>query len=256
MKIEKIKKVGKKYKIEFDNNEKLTTYDNVILENGLLYHKEVDIDLLNKLNKDHEYYDSYYKVIHFLSHKLRSQKEVIQFLNKIGSSEEEKEEILKKLTELGLVNDSSFAHAYAFDKFYLSTIGPYKIKKELLEHNIDEEIIDKVISSFKHEEIVSKMTKLIAKKVNHSKYSGVYLKQKIVSEMNNLGYDSALTISIFDSMEKDDSALLKKEYDKLYKKLSLKYQGKELHYKIKQKLYQKGFKLGDINQMIGEIDEL
>ena len=36
--------------------------------------------------------------------------------------------------------------------------------------------------------------------------------------------------------------LAKKEYDKLYKKLSRKYSGQELEFKINQKLYQKGFK--------------
>ena len=34
--------------------------------------------------------------------------------------------------------------------------------------------------------------------------------------------------------------MVKKEYDKLYKKLSRKYSGNELEYKIKEKLYQKG----------------
>ena len=39
---------------------------------------------------------------------------------------------------------------------------------------------------------------------------------------------------------KDDSDIAKKEYEKLYKKLSSKYEGAELEFKIKQKLYQKG----------------
>ena len=41
----------------------------------------------------------------------------------------------------------------------------------------------------------------------------------------------------------DDSISYQKEYDKLYKKLSRKYEGATLEYKIKEKLYQKGFKI-------------
>ena len=36
MKITKVKKVGKKYKLVFDNEDVLTTYDDVIIENHLL----------------------------------------------------------------------------------------------------------------------------------------------------------------------------------------------------------------------------
>ena len=38
----------------------------------------------------------------------------------------------------------------------------------------------------------------------------------------------------------DNKDLYKKEYDKLYRKLSKKYEGKELEYKINERLYQKG----------------
>ena len=38
----------------------------------------------------------------------------------------------------------------------------------------------------------------------------------------------------------DTSDIAKREYEKLYKRLSRKYSGKELEYKIKEKLYQKG----------------
>ena len=40
---------------------------------------------------------------------------------------------------------------------------------------------------------------------------------------------------------KDDKELVKKEYDKIYKKLSKKYSGSELEYKVKQKMYSLGF---------------
>ncbi|MCI9585330.1 MAG: hypothetical protein HFH45_01685, partial [Bacilli bacterium] len=52
MKIEKIKKTGSKYKITLDNGEVINTYDDVILENNLLYDKNIDSDLFNKINND------------------------------------------------------------------------------------------------------------------------------------------------------------------------------------------------------------
>ena len=58
-------------------------------------------------------------------------------------------------------------------------------------------------------------------------------------------------ISFFfdDTFKVDNKDLLKKEFDKAYKKLSLKYKDMELKNKIKQKLYQKGFNSDEINSM-------
>ena len=55
------------------------------------------------------------------------------------------------------------------------------------------------------------------------------------------GYTKETAMSEVNKIKIDDQDIMKKEYDKLYKKLSKKYRGKELEYKIKQKLYQKGF---------------
>ena len=131
----------------------------------------------------------------------------------------------------------------------LSNDGPYKIKKELLEHNISEEIIDEHIFKIDSNFLEEKLSKLIIKKIANTKYSGYVLKQKIVNDFGNLGYSKEMISEIFDNLEVNKTSLLKKEYDKLYKKLSLKYSGKELENKIKTKLYQKGFTMDEINNI-------
>ena len=55
---------------------------------------------------------------------------------------------------------------------------------------------------------------------------------------------------MYDNINIDNDNLLKKEYDKIYKKLSLKYSDKELYNKIKTKLYQKGFSIDEINNFL------
>ena len=65
MKIEKIKKLKSgKYKLEIDN-DKIITYDDVILNNNLLFNKEVDEELFNQLNIETRYYDVYNRVIKY-----------------------------------------------------------------------------------------------------------------------------------------------------------------------------------------------
>ena len=56
-----------------------------------------------------------------------------------------------------------------------------------------------------------------------------------------LGYDVDLINRVISEYDfSNDKDMVKKEYDKLYKRLSRKYSGNELEYKIKEKLYQKG----------------
>ena len=61
--------------------------------------------------------------------------------------------------------------------------------------------------------------------------------------MINLGYKNSDFLDYLSNISVDEDLIRKKEYDKLYKKLSLKYSGSELDTKIKQKMYAKGFKI-------------
>ena len=60
MKIEKYKKISdSKYRIILDNGTVTDIYEDVIVKNNLLYKKEIDCNLLNKIEQDNEYQDAY-----------------------------------------------------------------------------------------------------------------------------------------------------------------------------------------------------
>ena len=252
MKIEKIKKSGKKYKIVLNNNDVITTYDDVIINNGLLYKKEIDSDMLNDINKDTSYYDIYYKCVNYITKKLRSEKEINEYIDLFNVSDIDKNNTIKKLKEIGMIDDIKYARAFISDKINLSLDGPDKIRKMLLEHNIKSEIIEEELNKIDFDIIEDKIKKIINKKIKNTKYTGYVLKQKILNDLINLGYDKNNILDIYEKFNINDNNLLKKEYDKLYKKLSLKYSDKELYNKIKTKLYQKGFNINDINNIINE----
>ena len=85
MKIEKIKKMKNgKYKLSLDNKTNIITYDNVILDNNLLFNKEIDNEKLNQLIIDNNYYDIYNKVVKYISIRMRSKLEIENYLDKLG----------------------------------------------------------------------------------------------------------------------------------------------------------------------------
>lgn len=251
MKIEKIKKLKSgKYKLELDDKSKIITYDDVILNNNLLFNKNLSNEVYNKLNIDTKFYDIYNKAIKYISIKMRSKLEMQNYLEKLSIDEKEKQTIIDNLIELNLINDLNFTKAFISDKINLSNMGPYNIKKELLEHEIDLDIIDNELQKYSKTNFITKINNIITKKLKNTKYSGYILKQKIVFELTNLGYEKEMIYEQLSNFEFDDNDALKKEFNKTYKLLSKKYKDLELQNKIINKLYQKGYNLDEIKNLI------
>ena len=141
MRITNIKKSGNKYKIEFSSGRSILTFDNVILDNNLLYDKKIDDSLYDKIVKETSYYGNYNDVLKKISRKMMSEEEVKRLLVKKDVSLEDIGKIINKLKEINLINDRQYALAYTNDRINLSMDGPYKIKRNLEENKIDDDII-------------------------------------------------------------------------------------------------------------------
>ena len=251
MEIKNIKKLKSgKYKIELDNSNKILTYDDVIINNNLLYKKNINNELLENINNETSYYDIYSKVIKYISVRMRSKKEIKEYLDKNKVDENDQKKIIKDLINSGLLNDEMFVKAFISDKIYLSNMGRLKIKKELLEHDISEDIINKELYSYDDGIFEEKLLKLMNKKIKTSKYNGYLLKQKMLYEFNNLGYENDLIMKIYNNI--DISSNIDKDFNKYYNTLSKKYSGDELINKLKSKLYSRGYSLEEINSVINQ----
>lgn len=251
MNINKIVKLkDNKYKLIIDN-ESITTYDSVIIENGLLYTKSIDKKLYSKILKDTLFYEVYNKTVKYIMKRLRSEKEIRLYLIKYELSNSDIEKIINKLKDINLINDKAYTKAYINDQIYLSKNGIYKIKDNLLNHDIPLELIEEELSKIDLEVMDDRLEKIILKRIKaNKKYSNNELKNRILKEVINLGYSKDKAISIIDSCVLEDSSIIEKEYNKIYSKLSKKYTGYELFNRIKQKLYSKGFNIDDINNLL------
>ena len=251
MKITKIKKLPSgKYNLILDNKEKFITYDEVILNNNLLFNKEIDPQLLNKLNIDTKYYDIYNKIVKLISIRIRSEKEVVDYLEKNNIEIIEQNKIIENLKNNNLINDKNFVKSFISDKLNLSNDGPNKIKNMLLEHNISNELIDMELSKIDKSFYYEKINKIIDKKVkSNKKYSQFVLKQKIVNDLKNQGFNYDDINECIENIKVNNNSLIEKYYDKIFNKLSVKYDKDILYIKVKEKLYQKGFSSSEINEI-------
>lgn len=249
MKIERLKKLkNNKYEILLDNNIKIVLYEEVIIDNNLLYKKDIDIKLLEELEKQNEYYDNYNRVVKYCMRKLRSEAEIDEFLKKLDVSKIYKDKIKEKLKSLKLLDDYAYAEAFIYDKINLTNDGPLKIKKELSIKKIDDDIINKILNNYDQTIFIDKLTHMIGKKKN-TKYSNYMFKNKLLTYFINLGYEKDMIVPILDQIDSDVSLIIKKDYDMILSKLSKKYSDEKLEYEVKKKLYQKGYSIDDINNI-------
>lgn len=237
------KKKDGMYSLLLENDDLLIVHEDLILKYGLLLHKEIDEDEIEKIEEENLNYTAKTVALKYITIRFRSEKEVREHLSKKGVNKEIIDFIIDSLKKEGYINDDNFAKMFIHDKINLSMDGPYKVRKELEGLGIKENIINSNIEIFDNEIEKEKINKIIDKQIksNHNK-SNYILRNKILNYLKNNGYDASLSISIIDSKSLgNDKDLAKIEYEKLYKKLSKKYSGSELEYKIKQKMYQKGF---------------
>ncbi len=188
-----------KYKVLFDNKKELILYESVIIDTNLLYKKEITSEEYSNLVSLNNYQDIYNKVIKYIGIRLRSKKEIIDYLKKMDLSTEVVDDILNKLLTNKYIDDERFSQAYIKDKYNFSNNGPYKIINELVKLGIDKDIAYTYTFDIITNE-AEKINKLINKYVkSDKKHDWYYLRNKIYNNLINLGYSKEIVISILNN---------------------------------------------------------
>ena len=181
------KKGNSNYLIYLSDGRKIKINEEVILKYKLLYKKEIDEFLLSEIIQDNNNYDIYNKCVKYISVRIRSKYEIIEFMKRKGVSVELINEVVDKLIKNKLIDDDIYTKAYIHDKLQFSTMGPNRIKGELEKQGIDNNIISKYIYDIDDKLIDDKINKQINKIIKSTKNKS-NIKNKIYMNLNNLGY--------------------------------------------------------------------
>ena len=231
------------YQVFFDNGNDIDISEEIILKYDLLLKKEADNKLIDKMLEENKIYIGYNLAIKYISTKMRSKKEIREHLSKKEIDKDSINEIINILIKNKYIDDDSYAKAFVNDKILLTNDGPYKIKNKLIELGINDNSINKALELFDIDTQKEKITKIAKKLVstNRNKSASI-LRNKIIIYLVNLGYERAIINSVLSTIEiKNDKDIEKKEYEKIYNKLSRKYSGKDLEFRVRQKMYALGF---------------
>ena len=235
MKILKYKKKRNgQYEIQLDSGKDLCLYEEVILNFSLLLKNNIDEEELDEILLSNQEYDVYYVALKSLKNRFKSVKELRISLLKKEYPVESVESAIHKLLSQGYLDDRSFAKAYINTQMITTSKGPKKIEKELLEKGVSRDIIVDELAIFTKDEQIIKIEKIANRLVRSNRSrGGIVLRKKIIQDLHNMGYSGSIVEDVLSSIDFGDTKdIAKNETEKLYQRLSRKYSGKELEFKI------------------------
>ena len=253
--IKKIKFNKKAVAIIFSDGERIDISEEAYTSSYLYIGKELnqkDIDKLlqiTSVKKLSTYAMSLLTKGHYTEWKMREK------LYAKGGEKPDVDYIINKLKELDLLDDKAFIEdflGYGEERLW----GKNKIKQELAKKGIFAEEIDKI-----HFSLATEKKKAVALIPSlEKKYAKSYQqkRQHIYAALINRGFDHEVAnyalSKISNKDEKDEKKKLKEDFKKIVGRLSKKYKGRELKERIYRALISKGYKYGDISELLGGMD--
>ncbi len=253
MKIEKYTKLkSNRYEVLIDGL-KVKLYDDVIVKYELLRKKEIDEELFEEITKYNDKLEAYYKALRYLTKKLRTEKEIEDYL-RVDYTQKTVDETIDRLKKNGYLNKDIYLKCYLADQINLSNNGPKKIKNSLIKLGYSEEELDERLDSISEEIWLDKIRNSVKKMIAQNKsLSSNKLKEKILYQLSMNGFYKRMIEEVIEESEfKNTDDILVKEYEKAKNKLSKKYDGYELENKILAKLVAKGFYYDDVKRVMNK----
>ena len=231
--------------------KKHIVYDDVLLQYHIFKKGPINDDVYLNIIKENNYREAYNQMLKYITVKLRTENEIRQKLIKLSIKKDDQDRIIARLRKENYLNDVLYIKSYINDQITLTLKGPYKIFRELKNLSFADDLINKYLDLISEDLWKEKAEKILAKKikVNHN-LSKKMLILKLKKDFINLGYEAKYYDHLLEKIDIDDSEQMQKDYQKIYQKLSRKHSGSKLNLMIKQKMYQLGYYLDKISNLI------
>ncbi|MFD1421689.1 recombination regulator RecX [Lactiplantibacillus songbeiensis] len=203
---------------------------------------------------------AYSRALDYLSHSLRTEKEVHDKLVQEEIEEDVITQTMKKLRELHLLDDRQYADAYVRTAKNTSDKGPRVIRQKLRLKGVGEQLIDDALagqfSSDDRLDNATAMAQKLAKRYHRQAFKT--MQQKVRQGLMTKGFDNETITAAIDALDLEPDVdeqweALVAQGEKLWRR-NRKYKPSERRMRTKRNLYQKGFLIDDINKFIEEQD--
>jgi len=234
--------------------------EDVLIKFQLKKGLELDEFSLMEIHYHDDIQKAYNSAISYLAKRIRSEKEIKDYLLKKEIEEPVIQEVIHKLTAQNYIDDKEYAFAYVRTQINTTDKGPDLIQIELKERGIDKAIIELALEEYSFEHQLEKASMLSKKFIQkNSKESMRVVKQKLENLLVRRGYTfEVINVTVreidLDKPVDDELEAIRFQGEKALRKFS-NYTGFEYEQKMKQFLFRKGFSFEIIERILTELKE-
>jgi len=159
------------------------------LRSGLMPGDEIDDERLHRLLQDSAAHRAHEKALYLLEHRAHSKKELERKIARAEFDKDAAKAAADRMEELGLIDDEQYARRLTQELFTRKKFGVRRVKQELREKGIADEIIALVLEEFspEAEETVEKIRELIERKYPMAQ-EDEKVRRRAVAALQRYGY--------------------------------------------------------------------
>lgn len=254
MKITKIEKKKRLYLIEIDETEKLYVTEDTIVHFMMTKGMIITTEELENIKQFAQFSYGKNMALYYLSFKKRTEKEVRDYLLQHEIDIKIIPKIIQNLKEDKWIDDKNYARQIIASNMISGNKGSYLLKQKLTQKGIPQTIIEQELAKIDFFPLAEKIAQKLLHKYE-TKLPQKALNEKILQFLINKGFNyseakTALSTLEIEKDEEHETALIYKEMEKQYRRLSKKYDGYDLKQRLTQALIRKGYDYDDIRSTL------
>ncbi len=219
---------------------------------------EIDERMLGLLKTISNYHSAYMSALNKIKYKDRSEYEIRSLLYDFDLNKRDVDEIINKLKRYDFINDERYTRDL-IERSQIKYYGYNKIKSELINVKINSDNIENLLifDGEKEFDLALEYARKSLKTIrNKNKFATINtIRQKLLYRGFNNDIISNVILSIDISVSEDiEEELLRKEYEKVNRRYSRKYEGYDLRVRNFNFLYSKGYSSSLINELLDEME--
>lgn len=135
-----------RYSVYVDGKYAFSLSADALLDAGLYNGQELDAEEFKKCKKLSADDKAYGLALSYVARRMRSRWEVSDYFRRKGYEPELAEQLLDKLSNLGLIDDAKFAEAWVRNRRLLKPVSRRRLQQELRQKHIEDTIIQNVLA--------------------------------------------------------------------------------------------------------------
>lgn len=188
--------------VEFENGETLRLSYEIYEQFQIAPKKDLTESDITSLKAEDAYTRARAVALRSINYRVRSRGEIERTLLGKGFNEDTRERVIENLKELNLIDDASYAEAFARDKIRLSNYGSIRLRALLRERGIENAVIEDTLANIEEEVFIDAARRAVDKKRRTlEKLDPSKRKQKIFELLSYRGFPSEIIRIILEDLD-------------------------------------------------------